>query len=200
MSPRTKKQFEEIRQRSMEAIKKAAMELFAHNGYHSTSISQIAKEAGISKGLLYNYFDSKEDLLHDIIMEAVDMGEQIMGDVLSSPEEAAQQLRSMTEVTFEVVRKDLHYWKLMTSLAFQTDVLTNLMPELRKKQGEAVAAIADIFRRLGSGEPEKEALYYGAVLDGIMLHYMQMEETYPIEEMKAYVLSRFLPERYTEWQ
>ncbi|MCB9295567.1 MAG: TetR/AcrR family transcriptional regulator [Lewinellaceae bacterium] len=195
MSPRTKKQFEEIRQRSMEAIKKAAMELFAHNGYHSTSISQIAKEAGISKGLLYNYFDSKEDLLHDIIMEAVDMGEQIMGEVLSSPKEAAQQLRSMTEVTFEIVQKDRHYWKLMTSLAFQTDVLTSLMPELRKKQEEAVAAIADIFRRLGSGEPEKEALYYGAVLDGIMLHYMQMEETYPIEEMKAYVLDRFLSGR-----
>lgn len=195
MSPRTQKQFEEIRQRSMEAIKKAAMELFAHNGYHSTSISQIAKEAGISKGLLYNYFDSKEDLLHDIIMEAVDMGEQIMGDVLSSPEEAAQQLRSMTEVTFEVVRKDLHYWKLMTSLAFQTDVLTGLMPELRKKQEMAVQAIAGIFRRLGAEQPEKEALYYGAVLDGIMLHYMQMEETYPIEEMKAYVLGRFLPEQ-----
>ena len=83
----------------------------------------------------------------------------------------------------------------MTSLAFQTDVLTSLMPELRKKQEEAVAAIADIFRRLGSGEPEKEALYYGAVLDGIMLHYMQMEETYPIEEMKAYVLDRFLSGR-----
>ena len=193
MSPRTKKQFEKIRQKSTDAIKKAAMELFAHNGYHSTSISEIAKEAGVSKGLLYNYFDSKEALLHDIIMEAVEMGEQAMGQILTAEADAARQLRAMTEVTFGMVQQDLHYWKLMTALAFQTDVMTGFMPELKKKQEEAVAAISGIFRRLGAEEPEKEALYYGAVLDGIMLHYMQMEENYPIEEMKAFVLKRFLP-------
>lgn len=194
MSPRTKKQFEEIRRKSTEAIKTAAMELFARNGYHSTSISQIAKEAGVSKGLLYNYFESKEALLHDIIMEAVETGEQAMGQILSPEAGAAEQLRSMTEMTFDIVQKDLHYWKLMTSLAFQTDVLTGFMPELKKKQEKAVAAISGIFRRLGAGQPEKEALYYGAVLDGIVLHYMQMEENYPIEEMKAFVIKRFLPE------
>lgn len=195
MSPRTKKQFEEIRQKSTETIKTAAMELFARNGYHSTSISQIAREAGVSKGLLYNYFESKEALLHDIIMEAVELGEQMMGQVISSDADAAEQLRWMTEMTFGIVQKDLHYWKLMTALAFQTDVLTSLMPELKKKQEEAVGVISGIFRRLGAEEPEKEALYYGAVLDGIMLHFMQMEEHYPIEEMKAFVLKRFLPEQ-----
>ncbi len=195
MSPRTKKQFEAIRQKSTAAIKTAAMELFARNSYHSTSISQIAREAGVSKGLLYNYFESKEALLHDIIMEAVELGEQLMGQVLSSDIDAARQLRTMTEAAFSIVQKDLHYWKLMTALAFQTDVLIGLMPELRKKQEEAVAAMAGIFRRLGAEEPEKEALYYGAVLDGIMLHFMQMEEHYPIEEMKAFVLKRFLPEQ-----
>ncbi|MCO6480322.1 MAG: TetR/AcrR family transcriptional regulator [Phaeodactylibacter sp.] len=194
MSPRTKEQFEEIRRKSIEAIKQAAMELFARNGYHSTSISQIAKEAGVSKGLLYNYFDSKEALLHDIIMEAVEMANEVMGNILSSDADAAEQLRMMTEVTFGIIQKDLHYWKLMTSLAFQTDALTGLMPELRKMQEETIMVIAGIFRRLGAGEPEKEAFYYGAVLDGIMLHYMQMEEAYPIEEMKAFVIKRFLPE------
>lgn len=193
MSPRTKKQFEEIRQKSTAAIKTAAMELFARNGYHSTSISQIAREAGVSKGLLYNYFESKEALLHDIIMEAVELGEQMMGQVISSDADAAEQLQWMTEATFGTVQKDLHYWKLMTALAFQTDVLTSLMPELKKKQEEAVGVISGIFRRLGTEQPEKEALYYGAVLDGIMLHYMQMEAHYPIEEMKAFVLKRFLP-------
>lgn len=194
MSPRSKKQYEEIRQKSTEAIKAAAMELFAHNGYHSTSISQIAREAGVSKGLLYNYFDSKEALLHDIIMAAVEMAEQMMGQIFSSPADAAEQLRSMTEVMFDLIQEDLHYWKLMTSLAFQTDVLTSLLPELKKKQEMAVDAMADIFRRLGAEDPGKEALFYGALLDGIMLHYMQMEEHYPIEEMKAFVLKRFLPD------
>lgn len=194
MSPRTKEQFEEIRRKSIEAIKNAALELFARNGYKSTSISQIAREAGVSKGLLYNYFDSKEALLHDIIMAAVDMGEELMGQILSSKADAAEQFQSMTEMAFSIVQKDIHYWKLMTSLAFQTDVLAGFMPELKKKQEEAVATMADIFRRLGAEQPEQEALFYGAVMDGIMLHYMQMEENYPIEEMKAFVRKRFLPD------
>ncbi|HRW21852.1 MAG TPA: helix-turn-helix domain-containing protein, partial [Bacteroidales bacterium] len=63
MSPRTPEQFEEIRLSKHKLILDTAMKLFASSGYHNTSISKIAKEAGISKGLIYNYFDSKEDLL-----------------------------------------------------------------------------------------------------------------------------------------
>ena len=90
------------------------MELFAHNGYHSTSISQIAREAGVSKGLLYNYFDSKEALLHDIVMEAVGVAEQMFGQLLSLSDDAAEQLQKMTEMSFELIKKDIHYWKLLS--------------------------------------------------------------------------------------
>ncbi|MEJ2103763.1 MAG: TetR/AcrR family transcriptional regulator, partial [Ignavibacteriaceae bacterium] len=69
MSPRTKDKFEEIRQKSREKIENIALELFALNGYHATSISKIAKSAGISKGLLYNYYESKEQLLNAVIMK-----------------------------------------------------------------------------------------------------------------------------------
>ena len=46
-----------------------ALKLFAEKGYHATSISQIAVKAKVSKGLMYNYFSSKEDLLDEIIEE-----------------------------------------------------------------------------------------------------------------------------------
>ena len=67
--PRTKKQFEEIRKSSREKILSVALELFAKKGYHATSISQIALKAKISKGLMYNYFASKEKLLNEIIQQ-----------------------------------------------------------------------------------------------------------------------------------
>lgn len=69
--PRTKKQFEKIRNEKIELIKNSALKLFAENGYHSTSISKIAKSAKISKGLIYNYFESKESLLHDIMFSGL---------------------------------------------------------------------------------------------------------------------------------
>ncbi|MFJ8234705.1 TetR/AcrR family transcriptional regulator [Ureibacillus sp. NPDC094379] len=48
-------------------IIKIAIHLFAENGYHSTSVEEIAKESNMAKGSFYKYYQSKEDLLIDII-------------------------------------------------------------------------------------------------------------------------------------
>jgi len=67
--PRTEKQFEEIREFRKAMIMDVALELFANEGYYPTSISKIASKAGISKGLMYNYFKSKEVLITVMILE-----------------------------------------------------------------------------------------------------------------------------------
>ena len=71
MSPRTEKQYEQIREQKRALILETALRLFADEGFHSTSISKIAKGAGISKGLMYNYFGSKEELLKDIVISGI---------------------------------------------------------------------------------------------------------------------------------
>jgi len=72
MCPRTSEQFEEIRENMRRRIIVAAIECFATKGYHACSISDLAKHAGISKGLMYNYFSGKEDLLSTIFREIMD--------------------------------------------------------------------------------------------------------------------------------
>ncbi len=52
-----------------ESIKRAARELFRKYGYHKTSVNEIAKKAKIAKATIYKYFDSKEILLHSILMD-----------------------------------------------------------------------------------------------------------------------------------
>jgi AcrR family transcriptional regulator len=47
-------------------IMETAMRLFSEKGYHTTSVQEIAKECGISKGSLYKYFASKEDLYIEV--------------------------------------------------------------------------------------------------------------------------------------
>ena len=133
MAPKTKQQFEEIRQQSMDAIMQAALELFGHHGYHSTSISKIAQEAGVSKGLIYNYFESKEDLLKKIILEAIETGEHVMEDAMSQSDDPFEQLKSLLNTSIEMFKSNLHYWKLVTSLAFQEDVLTPVEDILAEK-------------------------------------------------------------------
>lgn len=52
-----------------ESIIRSAQELFRKYGYHKTSVNEIAKKAKIAKVTIYKYFDSKEVLLHTILMD-----------------------------------------------------------------------------------------------------------------------------------
>jgi AcrR family transcriptional regulator len=64
----------------------AAVRVFAHKGYHTCRVGDIAEEAGVAHGLLYHYFDSKEELLETIfrttwtlMLDAID-GVESLGD------------------------------------------------------------------------------------------------------------------------
>src|SRR5262245_870602 len=50
-------------------ILKAAVEVFAERGFHRTRVSDIAKRAGVAYGLIYHYFDSKDDVLNSVFEE-----------------------------------------------------------------------------------------------------------------------------------
>lgn len=45
-------------------IQKAAISLFQRQGYQKTTVSQITHEAGVAKGTFFNYFKTKEEVLH----------------------------------------------------------------------------------------------------------------------------------------
>jgi AcrR family transcriptional regulator len=54
-----------------DSIKRAAQELFRKFGYHKTSVNEIAKRAKIAKATIYKYFDSKEAVLHALLMDYI---------------------------------------------------------------------------------------------------------------------------------
>ena len=51
------------------SIKEAVIKLILQEGFHGTSVSKIAKMAGVSPATVYIYFENKDDMLHDIYME-----------------------------------------------------------------------------------------------------------------------------------
>lgn len=191
MSPRSKSEFEAMRRRSADTIKEVALELFAQHGFASTSISMIAQEAGVSRGLMYNYFDSKEALLHEIIMDAVAEGERIVEEAIGEAQSPHEQLARITSYSFDVVQADLKHWQLLTSLALQPGLLEEQVPELREKSREANAQLVGLFELMGSDAPFEEAHLYSAAMDGIMIQYIQLGPSYPLERMKSYLLDRF---------
>jgi AcrR family transcriptional regulator len=73
-----------------ESIKRAAQELFRKFGYHKTSVNEIAKKAKIAKATIYKYFDSKEAVLHVLLMDYIksSVDELINSNVHEMDEEA----------------------------------------------------------------------------------------------------------------
>ncbi|WP_313577483.1 TetR/AcrR family transcriptional regulator [Lacrimispora sp.] len=53
----------------VKSIKDAVIKLILQEGFHGTSVSKIAKMAGVSPATVYIYFENKEDMLHDIYLE-----------------------------------------------------------------------------------------------------------------------------------
>lgn len=65
----TRKEQKEIRRQQ---IIQAALDLFLQHGYYGTKTSQISRRAGISEGLLFHYFPTKENLLEELVKIGVD--------------------------------------------------------------------------------------------------------------------------------
>jgi TetR/AcrR family fatty acid metabolism transcriptional regulator len=55
-----------------EAILRAATRVFARNGYFSSKVADIARDAGVADGTVYLYFKSKEEILHSIFDRSVE--------------------------------------------------------------------------------------------------------------------------------
>jgi AcrR family transcriptional regulator len=67
--PRNKQISEQMRTQTREKILSTARKLFAKQGYFNCKISDIAQEAGMSQGILYWYFSSKEELLKSVLSD-----------------------------------------------------------------------------------------------------------------------------------
>ena len=67
MSPRGMEQNEQMRAEAHAKISAAALEVFAEYGYHGATMRQIAKAAGLSGGLVYHYFPSKEKIFRRLV-------------------------------------------------------------------------------------------------------------------------------------
>lgn len=56
-------------QNKKQLLKSAAYDIFSRKGYKATSISEIAKQAGVAVGSFYNYYDSKEAIFLDVYID-----------------------------------------------------------------------------------------------------------------------------------
>jgi len=179
MSPRTPEQFEEIRENRRRQIMDAALELFASEGYSHCSISLLAQHASISKGLMYNYFESKEALLIAIIED----GMQVLMDLIDPNQDGAldsEEVEGFIRSTFKSIRENSQFWILFISVVLQPGVKEFLKGKPFSSVMERFGPkLIEYFEKMGYEDPYLEMLTFSALIEGyglILVYYVPQEE------------------------
>src|SRR5207248_11790319 len=145
----------------------AAVRVFARKGYHASRVGDIAEEAGVAYGLLYHYFQSKEDVLLTVFRETWRALIATIQSVEQAGDAPREQLRKVAEILLRSWRRDPDLVRVLVlevtrsqHLAGETDEIVASFKAIQKivERGQADGSIrADLDALLAS------YVFYGAI-------------------------------------
>jgi TetR/AcrR family fatty acid metabolism transcriptional regulator len=168
MSVRNSKKIEEKR----ESIINSAIKVFARKGFENARISDIASEAGTAYGLVYHYFDSKEELLKEIIEDKWALFLKSIKEVDEKENGFRQKIIKITTILLDTYKK---FPELMRVLVAEYSRSPRLIKEgVKKPFLNAIKVFEGIIKKgQMSGEvredvsPLMASLMYMGVIDTI---------------------------------
>lgn len=181
----TEKQKQEIRQ----LILKVSKEHFLSKGYDETKTKDIAQEAGIAEGTLFNYFDTKTD----IFLEAMASGYIIDGDVVKTLDFGEEIADIIYELVYRTMKPLARMPRKIIKEIFAASItLAKHKPELMKKivqlDYKLIEDMEGIIKRLIDEKRLKECdpkvfaeILYSIVVVEIIIYLY--EEKIPQEKM-----------------
>jgi TetR/AcrR family transcriptional regulator, fatty acid metabolism regulator protein len=84
----------------------AAVRVFARKGFQTCRVSDIADEAGVSHGLVYHYFASKDEVLETIFRENWGPIATAVAEIAASGDEPGEEIRKVAAVVLHAWRRD----------------------------------------------------------------------------------------------
>jgi AcrR family transcriptional regulator len=134
----------------VQQILQAARTVLGREGYSATTISQVAAEAGVSRGLLHYYFKSKEELLARVVRANVETSLGLVATMFASSSSADElaagltgALRSMLASAPEFFRIFFESWALARQSPVVATELRALYQHFREAMGAGLQELAD---------------------------------------------------------
>jgi AcrR family transcriptional regulator len=168
--------FQRRKEQKKRHILEAALKLFLEYGIQKVSISEIAKEAHVSQVTIYNYFESKHKLIHEVFLYYVNKAssefEQVIHSPVPFPEKVKKLIFNKKEVASQIHEEFYQY--LMKEYSEEGDYIEKIYAE------KAIPYFKELFkegREQGYINPD---LSFEAMLFYIqmMKDYLQREDVY----------------------
>lgn len=180
-----------------EAILRAAIRVFAHNGYFNSKVADIASDAGVADGTVYLYFKSKEEILHSIfdrtVEEAIAEARKLLKRI-SDPREKLRQIALLhlerlgsdrdLAVVFQVeLRGSTKFMEEFSAAGF-AEYLNLIRSSIEEGQRAGVFR-ADVNAKVGA------KIFFGA-LDEMATNWILSKRKYKLSPLADQVLEIFL--------
>lgn len=173
--PRTEKVNQQIRDERRAQILSAATKVFARNGFVGTRIDDIASAAGMSKGLLYHYFGSKESVFNTLISDAEQGTIRLFQQALEMPGGATDRLRRLIEQAIAGLAEKPQIFMVVLQ-AFVSDAVpqeaSDLVSSFASESGPILTRLITDGQKEGTiiqGDPQELATLLGACLQGLAI-------------------------------
>lgn len=152
------------------------MRVFAEKGYHATSVNDVAEAAGLAKGTIYIYFDSKNALTTAIVdRHFVGISKQIMS---AKPCETLEAFLDELTQTMDVPAEQASFYRVFFEVfgpSFGSDEFTENVARFFNRVGSHYAKQIKHLQTVGEVAEHHDAALIGRVLasmlDGVVLHY-----------------------------
>lgn len=199
--PRTSDQNQALRAQARDNIVEAALDVFGANGFDGATTADVAIRAGVSKGLVFNYFPTKQALLQALI-------ERTLGEALGHWEgqdwtgAPAAQLTMLLDAAVDQVCARPHFFRLYFSLVLQpggSDAVEAAVATLKPRLEAYYGRVAALMTALGSDDPVADAHLFQFALNGLAQAIaskpalLEAPETLPVDALKRRLLARFIP-------
>ena len=172
-----------------EQIVRATVECIIKHGYHNFSMQDVARTAGVSKGIIHYYFLNKDELMMCVLDKVAGDIVRVLGEEMGATTEPWRRMEIFIEVCFAIVRNTKEYYQV--NMDFWTQI--NQKEEIRQviaahysKFREAAARV--IQHGIDKGAFKKvNASIYGsfviAVIDGLSLQWLFDEKVFDYPQM-----------------
>lgn len=166
-----------------EKILIAALQLFAQEGFHATSTRHIARQAGVSEGLIFRHFGNKEGLLHAVLEEGEQRIKLLFVEIVMETD-PLEVIRKAIEMPGTIDEADYEFWKLQYKLKWELEVSSD------KKMEPLKMALSNAFRKLNYASPEMEAQLILLFIEGFGSEVLKGASLDPVE-MIQFLLSKY---------
>ncbi|EQB20342.1 transcriptional regulator, TetR family [Dehalobacter sp. UNSWDHB] len=159
------------KERKKTEILLAASKVFYIKGFEGTKIDDVAKEAGIGKGTVYEYFESKKQLFEETVVFSCEERGRIIQEILEKGSSLEEKIRALAKCQAEMIREHMPVVRMMSCSKIMAREMGAVFIEHNIRLGEIIKKQVRQAIDQGEARAEIDPEFASAAIMGTIMQY-----------------------------